>query len=359
MAASQRREMTVFCFSSRLFFLILALSGPVILGCNRAGSPGESASSDTVVVYTSADQPFAEPVLKAYREKTGVDVRMVFDTEETKTTGLVNRLQAEKNNPQADIFWSSDPGRGIAITRMGLTQSYVSPNAAAIPATFKDPQGLWSGFAARARVLIVNTELVPERETPQSLSALTDPKWRGKACIANPLFGTTSFHATALFAKWGDGRAERFFRDLKANGVQILDSNGAVKDQVSAGLIPWGVTDTDDANVAIQDGKPVRMVYPDQEEGGMGTPLMPNTVSLIKGAPHPEAGKQLADYLLSPEVEAMLAKSASMNLPLHPGVETPPHVKAIDKLRFFEVDYGQVAAQVQEVDRRLQSLLGL
>lgn len=349
----------MFCKSCRLFFLILALSGPVMLGCNRAGSPSERTSSATVVVYTSADQPFAEPVLKAYREKTGVDVRMVFDTEETKTTGLVNRLQAEKNNPQADVFWSSDPARGIAITRMGLTQPYGSPNAAAIPPTFKDSQGLWTGFAARARVLIVNTKQVPERETPQSLLALSDPKWRGKACIANPLFGTTSFHATALFVKWGDERAEQFFRDLKANEVQILDSNGAVKEQVSAGLISWGVTDTDDANVAVQEGKPVRMVYPDQEAGGMGTPLMPNTVSLIKGAPHPEEGKKLVDYLLSSEVEAMLAKSASMNLPLHPGVETPPHVKAIDKLHFLEVDYGQVAARVQEVDRKLQSLLGL
>jgi iron(III) transport system substrate-binding protein len=341
---------------------VLALSGLVLTGCSRGRNAGQApgaARSGAVVVYTSADQPFAEPVLRAYREKTGIEVRMVFDTEETKTTGLVNRLQAEQANPQADVFWSSDPARGLAITRMGLTQPYVSPNAAAIPATFKDPQGLWTGFAARARVLIVNTKLVPESDTPQSLLDLTEPKWRGKACIANPLFGTTSFHAAALFVKWGDERAEQFFRDLKANGVQILDSNGAVKEQVSAGLIPWGLTDTDDANVAIQEGKPVRMVYPDQERSGMGTPLMPNTVSLVKGAPHAEEGKKLIDYLLSPEVEAMLAKSASMNLPLHPGVETPAHVKAIDRLEIFDVDYGQVAARVQEVDRKLQALLGL
>jgi iron(III) transport system substrate-binding protein len=313
----------------------------------------------TVVVYTSADQPFAEPVLQAYRRKSGVDVRMVFDTEETKTTGLVNRLQAEQSNPQADVFWCSDPARGIAITRLGLAQPYISANAAAIPATFKDPQGLWTGFAARARVLIVNTQRVPESDTPQSILDMTDPKWCGKACIANPLFGTTSFHAAALFVKWGDERAQRFFRDLKGNDVQIVDSNGAAKEQVSAGLISWGLTDTDDTNVAIQEGKPVRMVYPDQGSGGMGTPLMPNTVSLVKGAPHPEEGKKLIDYLLSREVEAMLARSASMNLPLHPGVATPPNVKAIDKLKFLEVDYGRVAAQVQEVDRKLQSLLGL
>jgi iron(III) transport system substrate-binding protein len=347
--------------SAILLLIALAASGPLLTGCNgRSGSNSQAAAvPGTVVVYTSADQPFAEPVLQAYRRKSGVDVRMVFDTEETKTTGLVNRLQAEQSNPQADVFWCSDPARGIAITRLGLAQPYLSANAAAIPATFKDPQGLWTGFAARARVLIVNTQRVPESDTPQSIRAMTDPKWRGKACIANPLFGTTSFHAAALFVKWGDERAQRFFHDLKGNDVQIVDSNGAAKEQVSAGLISWGLTDTDDANVAIQEGKPVRMVYPDQGSGGMGTPLMPNTVSLVKGAPHPEEGKKLIDYLLSREVEAMLARSASMNLPLHPGVATPPNVKAIDKLKFLEVDYGRVAAQVQEVDRKLQSLLGL
>jgi len=344
--------------------LILA-SGPLLLpGCRGRTSTDDNRQSafrdqqSAVVIYTSADQPFAEPVLQAYRAKTGVDVRMVFDTEETKTTGLVNRLQAEQQNPQADVFWSSDPARGIAITRLGLTQPYRSPNAKAIPATFKDPEGLWTGFAARARVLIVNTERVAEHETPRSLLALTDPKWRGQACIANPLFGTTSYHAAALFVQWGDERAERFFRDLKANGVQILDSNGAVKEQVAAGRIAWGLTDTDDANVAIQEGKPVRMVYPDQEEGGMGTPLMPNTVSLVRRAPHMDEGKRLIDYLLSPEVEEMLAKSDSMNLPLHPGVATSPNVRAIDRLRYLKVDYAEVAGRVQEVDRTLQALLG-
>jgi iron(III) transport system substrate-binding protein len=355
-----RRHLTADHRTIGFHMVPLALLGTLLAGCTgHTGPQGGRTASGTVVIYTSADQPFAEPVLRAYKEKTGVDVRMVFDTEETKTTGLVNRLQAEQHNPQADLFWSSDAARGIAITRLGLAQPYLSPAAATIPATFKDPQGLWTGFAARARVLVVNTNLVPAGETPQSILALTDRKWRGKACIANPLFGTTSFHAAALFVNWGNARAERFFRDVKANGVQILDSNGAVKDQVAAGLIPWGVTDTDDANVAIQEGKPVRMVYPDQEEGEMGTPLMPNTVSLIRGAPHPEEGKKLIDYLLSPEVEAMLARSASMNLPLHPGVETPPNVKAIDRLKFFQVDYGKVAARVQEVDRKLQSLLGL
>ncbi len=344
--------------------LLLALAGG---GCSgtpsdpkNAGGAGRSNNVDRkVVIYTSADQPFAEPVLTAYKEKSGVDVRMVFDTEETKTTGLVNRLQAEARNPQADVFWCSDPARGIAITRLGLAQPYVSPNAGAIPPTFKDSEQLWTGFAARARVIIANTDLVPEAETPNSLMALLDPKWKGKAGIANPIFGTTAFHATALFVKWGDERAEQFFRDLKANKVQILDSNGAVKDQVAAGLIPWGLTDTDDANVAIQEGKPVRMVFPDQAKDEFGTPFMPNTVSLIKGAPHPEEAKKLIDFLLSPECEAMLAKSASMNVPLHPGVDTPPNVSAIDTLKFFEVDYDQVADRVQEVDRKLQKLLGL
>src|SRR5215210_7793277 len=112
------------------------LSAWLLPGCtDRGGTDSGRAATERrpVVIYTSADQPFAEPVLRAYRETTGADVRMVFDTEETKTTGLVNRLQAEQNNPQADVFWSSDPARGIAITHLGLAQPYLSPAAATIP----------------------------------------------------------------------------------------------------------------------------------------------------------------------------------------------------------------------------------
>jgi len=105
-----------------------------------------------VVVYTSVDQVTAEPVLKDIERATGLHVRAVYDTEETKSTGVLNRLIAEGDHPQADVFWSGDSVRPALLVQRGLVLPYVSPAAAAIPAAFKAADGSWTGIAARARI---------------------------------------------------------------------------------------------------------------------------------------------------------------------------------------------------------------
>jgi hypothetical protein len=73
----------------------------------------------------------------------------VYDSEATKTIGLVNRLIAEKDSPRADVFWNAETGKTITLKKKGVLAQYVSPSAADIPGTFKDHEGYWAGFAAR------------------------------------------------------------------------------------------------------------------------------------------------------------------------------------------------------------------
>src|SRR6266540_4071336 len=120
-----------------------------LAGC-RGGPSREPAarpaSDSTVVVYSSADKEFAQLVFKAYEQKTGVKVLPLYDTEETKTAGLTARLVAEKAHPKADVFWSSDTSRALALADQGIASQYSSPEAAAIPARYKSGAGLWTGF---------------------------------------------------------------------------------------------------------------------------------------------------------------------------------------------------------------------
>ena len=67
---------------------------------------GCSSSGDSVTVYTSQDQVYAEPILQRFEQETGVRVRAVYDSEAVKTVGLINRLIAEKNHPRCDLFWN-------------------------------------------------------------------------------------------------------------------------------------------------------------------------------------------------------------------------------------------------------------
>ena len=107
--------------------------------------------------------------------------------------------------------------------------------------------------------------------------------------IADPRFGSTSFHVAALYALAGDEKMDDFFRRLKANDVRIVDGNSVVRDMVARGEVKVGLTDTDDVNVALESGLPIAMVLPDSD--GLGVPVMPNMVSLIANAPHPEEGR--------------------------------------------------------------------
>ncbi len=224
---------------------------------------GRQDAAKTVVAYVSEDQIFSEPILRDFERETGIRVQAVFDTEETKSTGVMNRLLAEKDNPRADVFWANEPIRAEYLKQQGIAVPYVSPNAAGIPDHFKDPEGYWTGFSARSRPFVAHSKLMGEK--PKSIRDYTDPRFRGKGVIANPLFGTTTVYAAALFTLWGDDKAKEFFEALKANDVKISTSDGESADLVGSGEFGFSLVDSDDAYSRIKQGKPIEIIYPDQD----------------------------------------------------------------------------------------------
>ncbi|RUM88347.1 MAG: iron ABC transporter substrate-binding protein [Thermodesulfatator sp.] len=300
-----------------------------------------------VVVYTSVDDIFARPVAQEFEKTTGISVKLVTDTEETKSTGLLNRLIAEKNRPVADVFWSGDPARAALLKKKGVSAPYISPAAQGLPVEFSDPEGYWISFSTRARMIIYNSEHVAEGKKPTSIYDLVNERFKGKACIANPLFGTTSMHAAALFQVLGDEKAKQFFEDFATNGGQILGSNGDVKNKVASGQCLLGLTDSDDVSVAVMEGKPVGYVFPDQD--AFGTLLIPNCAVLIKGAPHLAEAQKFMDFLLGPETERMLAQSRAAQIPLRPGVKGPDIFPSIKKIKAMNVKYPELAVTLEKI----------
>ena len=337
----------------RSIAILCSIAAPI--GCR---GPKQSHNAQrTVTVYVSTDRVFSEPVLREYEKRSGIRVNTVYDTEETKSTGLANRLIAEQARPQADVFWSNEPVRTLVLKSRGVLAPYRSSSAEGIPPALVDPEGYWTGFSARIRVIAYNTKLVRPEEAPQSIFDLADPKWRGQVAMADPRFGSTSFHVAALYAMAGDEKLDDFFRRLKANEVRIVDGNSVVRDLVARGDVKVGLTDTDDVNVAIEDGQPVAMILPDAT--GLGVPVMPNMVSLIANGPRPEEGRRLIDYLLSPDVERQLAQSEAVQIPLHTGVQGPKNIPGIETFKPMTLDYTKAATRVEDVTGRLAGILGL
>lgn len=299
-----------------------------------------------VVAYTSVDQVFSEPVLRAFEAESGLRLCAVYDTEEAKSTGVMNRLLAERDHPQADVYWANEPIRAESLRQQGLSDPYVSPAAAGIPDEYKDPAGHWTGFSARLRVLLVQAHLA---DKPTSLQDLADPRFRGRAAIANPVFGTTTADVASLFAVRGDEWGREFLASLARNEVRVTASNGESADAVASGEVAFSLVDSDDAVSRMRQGRAVEMVVPDQGAGGLGALLIPSAVLIVRGGPHPDAARQLVDFLLSSESERMLAEADCAQIPLRAGVPPPRELPAISALRRRAVSYERVAAKMEEI----------
>lgn len=309
-------------------------------GCDRGA---DTSAQQEVVVYTALDRQFSEPILNRFEARTGIKVRAKYDTESTKTIGLVNQIRAERERPVCDVFWNNEILNTLRLKAEGLLQPVEIAEAQHYPVQFRDPAGYWFGFASRARVIIVNTELVPEPDRPETIRELTDPRWRGKVAIAKPLFGTTASHVACLFASEGPDAAQAWLLALKRNDVQIVSGNKPAAEMVGRGEIAVALTDTDDALIEVEAGNPVSIIFP-SSENGWGTLLLPNTLSVVKDCPNPEGAAKLIEYLLSPEVEAMLAEGASGQIPLHPKTTARSRVMPDETITPMSVDFTAAAA---------------
>jgi iron(III) transport system substrate-binding protein len=331
-------------FHIRPEWLFAVACSVALAGCSP--EKGEKSSSEQVVVYSSVDDSYCRPLCERFTQATQIEVKLVPDSEETKSTGLLNRLIAEKERPQADVFWSGDPVRAAILTSKKIGAPYQSPQAAGLPFEFAQPSFGFTMFSTRMRVIIFNRNLLAGKSPPASVFDLINPRFRGAGCLANPLFGTTSMHAAALFQVLGEQAAKDYFRKLIENDVAMLSSNGEVRRRVAAGDFEIGLTDSDDANLALKDGAPIGYVLPDQQ--GIGTLLVPNAVVLIDRSPNPVNARKFIDFILSPDSERWLAESDAAQFPLHPGLSPPKFFgRSLADIKLMKVDYQSMATQLE------------
>jgi iron(III) transport system substrate-binding protein len=273
-----------------------------------------------LVVYCAHDSVFAEGIINEYKRSSGQRVVVKYDTEATKSLGLVELLLNEREAPRCDVFWNNELLGTADLAERGILAEYRGPGWERMPEAFRDPQGRWTGFAARLRVVATDTRSVPAGTAP--------PESPDRWAIAKPLYGTTLTHFTVLWSQWGRERTQQWHRDQRRRGIRVVNGNGAVKDAVAAGVCAAGYTDTDDFFDAKDAGAPIGMT-PLEIDGR--TVSIPNTVAIVRGTKREAQARQFTDYLLSADAELALAKSKSRQIPLGPidEAQLPAEVRAL------------------------------
>jgi iron(III) transport system substrate-binding protein len=332
------------------------------LTCSKKPKEESGPAAGKLVLYSAGDSVFTKQIIDQFKEETGIEVDVASDTETTRGVALRMKITQEKDEPRADVYWNNELVNTILLKQAGLLEPYKSSSAKDILDPYVDPEGYWTAFGGRCRVFIVNREKVKPEETPKSYKDMMLAKWRGKVGIAKPQGGTTATHAAALFELWGDESAKWFYAELKEKGVVQCEGNGDVMSKVSQGELYWGWTDTNDCNVAISKGKPVKVVYPDQGEGEDqdGTLMIPHSVCMVKGGPNRDNAMKFIDFLLRKETEKQLAAGLSVQIPLREGVAWPKEAEKhfimdIKKIKTFnhKINWNKVAERLPEVIRYL------
>ncbi len=267
---------------------------------------------DALVVYCAHDAVYAEDILRQFEQQTGIAVEVRFDTEATKSLGLVQLIERERQHPRCDVFWNNELLGTVSLQEQSLLEPYQGTGWQRIPEQYRDPSGYWVGFAARLRVWIVNTTAAAADE--RTVDAILETE-TGRAAFAQPMFGTTLTHYSVLWQVWGADKLREWRSGLQRRGLNEVKGNAAVKDLVAAGQCDCGATDTDDVYVALDDQLPVAML-PVRVEGK--TIAIPNTVAIIKGTRRRDAAEKLVDFLTSAETELALAQSKARQIPLGP-----------------------------------------
>lgn len=271
-----------------------------------------SGVQKSLTLYCSHDAIFADSVIRLFEQRTGIKIQVRYDEEASKSLGLTTLLIAEKNAPRCDVFWNNQTLGTIRLKDEGVLEEYRGAGFNRIPPQFRDPGGCWAGFAARMRVFVINTDMMMVDE--KAVADLLQSSSLSEAAIANPLYGTTLTQYTVVAAVMGLEQLKAWHHSLRDRGIREARGNGSVRDLVAAGACRLGFTDTDDVFAALDQKKPVGML-PVRTESGQ-TIVIPNSVAMIRGCLHPDESKQFIDFLLSEEVELLLARSASRQIPL-------------------------------------------
>jgi iron(III) transport system substrate-binding protein len=304
--------------------LLLALAALVAApGCRRdARTP--------VVLYSPHGRDVLTLVEREFeRAHPDVDVRWL----DMGSQEVYDRIRSERANPQADVWFGGPTTIFARGAREGLLAPYRPSWADDVPPESRAPGDLYFGLYRTAAMPVYNTKAIPASEAPREWDDLLDPKWKGKILIRDPLASGT------MRAVWGwilsrsvreTGSTERGFDWLRRLDAQtreyvfnpILLYEKLVRQE---GLLT--IWDLPDVLLERQRGSPFGYAFPKS-----GTPVIDDAVGLVAGCRHPEAARQLIDFLGEPEMQRLAAEK-TFRLPARTdlGDRLPPWAREVER----------------------------
>jgi len=332
-----------------LWCLLLSLAGCTGMPVASEGAAGSPET--TLVVYSARSESLFKPVLDAFNQ-AHPEIKV---TVLTGSNGeLAAKLLEEQANPQADLLVNSDILTMESLAAQGLFVPNDSAAVAAVPETYRAEDGSWVALTLRSRVLMYNTDRVQAEQLPDSVLDLVDPQWKGQVGVADSRNGATIAHLVAMRHLQGEEVMADFVRGLLANEVQWFGGHTDVRKAVGSGELALGLVNHYYYHLSKAEGAPVAVVYPDQEEGGMGLIVNSTNAGIVEGARHPELAKLFIDFMLSPEGQKVYA-DLNFEYPVTPGVATAEGVPPLSDFVLADVTLKTLWEELEPTQQAAQA----
>ncbi|MCH7344613.1 ABC transporter substrate-binding protein [Pelomonas sp. CA6] len=311
-----------------------------------AAAAGRAAQAGELVLYSSNNVETVNRVIDQFsKENPDIKVSVV----RAGTGALMQRIKAEAANPLGDLFWSG--GLATLGEFREFLEPYRSPQAAAVPAAYREPSGLWLGTNTHVAVLMANLRQTPGGQPPKGWADLADPKWKGKIVIPDPERGSASYAALYGLQKL---LGSEMLAKVARNAV-IVGSTSAAYEGVAKGEFAVAVTMEYAAYEYVAGGlKEIRLVYPAE-----GTFLSPEGMALIKGGKHPQEARRLYEFLAARKTQIEIFKSAYRR-PLRGDIDAArlADLPSLSAIKVVALDEARMGAERAAFLAQWRQLLG-
>lgn len=293
-------------------------------------------------VYCSYQKDWCEAMKNAFEKQTNTKVNMT-----QKSSGeTFAQVKAEASNPKGDVWWAGTADPHVQAANEGLTQPYVSANAAKLhlwakrlaEQTKNHAVGVYAGPLGFG----YNPEVLKKKgiAAPACWKDLLDAKYRGEVQMPNPFSSGTAYVAIATFVQlMGEEPAFDYMKKLNANMNQYTKSGAAPVKAVGRGETAIGISFIHDAVAEANAGFPVVSVAPCE-----GTGYEIGAMSIIKGARNLDNAKKFYDWALTPEAQALGAQNNSFPIPSNPATPLHPKMPKFESIKLINYDFAKYGA---------------
>jgi iron(III) transport system substrate-binding protein len=281
-------------------------------------APAEITDTELNVLCTPQEQ-WCQGMKQEFEAKYGITVNYV----RMSSGEALARVQAEKDNPQFDIWWGGPIDSFVAAKGEGLLEAYDSPNYTNLtdPVKMKDVDNQWVGIYVGTLGFATNTDWLaanPGVEAPKSWDDLLKPEFTGQVMVAHPSSSGTSYTALATILQIrGEEAGWEYLKQYDGQMAQYTKSGAAPAKFVGQGEAAVAIVFSHDIVNEIENNKlPLVLTFPEE-----GTGYEIGGMAILKGAKHPQAARLWFDWALTPEAQALGPVYAAYQAPTVKGVE--------------------------------------